>query len=134
MGGQNHCTTTYTPEHSYNVTGFWEKDGHQIRLAYQGTTDQLVQRSWENGSLWEEGRKTLDFSASYKVNNYMTVSLQVANVTDEGVRQYFTSRFLNAGGQTFSEGSPLEGDATKSRTVYAYKTGRTLRLNTRINF
>ncbi len=124
----------YTPEHSYNVTGFWEKDGHQIRLAYQGTTDQLVQRSWENGSLWEEGRKTLDFSASYKVNNYMTVSLQVANVTDEGVRQYFTSRFLNAGGQTFSEGSPLEGDATKSRTVYAYKTGRTLRLNTRINF
>ncbi|ATG77523.1 TonB-dependent receptor [Pseudoalteromonas sp. B131b] len=124
----------YTPEHSYNLTGFWEKDGHQLRLSYQGTTDQLVQRSWENGSLWEEGRQTLDFSASYKVNDKMTVSLQVANLTDEGVRQYFTSRFLSAGGQTFSEGSPLEGEATKSRTVYQYHTGRTLRLNARINF
>ena len=41
----------YTPEHSYNLTGFWEKNGHQLRLSYQGTTDQLVQRSWENGSL-----------------------------------------------------------------------------------
>ncbi|AZN32904.1 TonB-dependent receptor [Pseudoalteromonas sp. Xi13] len=124
----------YTPEHSYNLTGFWEKNGHQLRLSYQGTTDQLVQRSWENGSLWEEGRQTLDFSASYKVNDNISVSFQVANLTDEGVRQYFTSRFLQAGGVTFDEGSPLEGEATKSRTVYQYHTGRTFRLNTRINF
>ena len=124
----------YTPEHSYNLTAFWEKNGHQLRLAYQGTTDQLVQRSWENGSLWEEGRQTLDFSATYKVNNNISVSLQVANLTDEGVRQYFTSRFLSAGGETFAEGSPLDGDATRSRTVYNYHTGRTFRLNTRINF
>ncbi|MCK8094059.1 TonB-dependent receptor [Pseudoalteromonas sp. 1CM17D] len=124
----------YTPEHSYNLTGFWEKNGHQLRLSYQGTTDQLVQRSWENGSLWEDGRQTLDFSATYQVTDMMSVSFQAANLTDEGVRQYFTSRFLEAGGVTFNEGSPLEGDATKSRTVYQYHTGRTFRLNTRINF
>ncbi|MEI8641258.1 TonB-dependent receptor [Pseudoalteromonas sp. Hal099] len=124
----------YTPEHSYNLTGFWEKTVTSYVYRIKVQLDQLVQRSWENGSLWEEGRQTLDFSASYKVNDNISVSFQVANLTDEGVRQYFTSRFLQAGGVTFDEGSPLEGEATKSRTVYQYHTGRTFRLNTRINF
>ncbi|KVX01281.1 TonB-dependent receptor [Shewanella frigidimarina] len=124
----------YTPEHSYNLTTFWEKDGHQLRLSYRGNSDQLAQRSWESGSLWEEGRKTLDFSASYKLNDFVTFSFQAVNLTDEGVRQYFTSRFINIDGVALDEGSPISGDATNSRTVTEYKTGRTFRLNARVNF
>ncbi|GIU52780.1 TonB-dependent receptor [Shewanella sp. KT0246] len=124
----------YTPEHSYNLTAFWEKNGHQLRLSYRGNSDQLAKRSWESGSLWEEGRQTLDFSASYQLNDYVTFSFQAVNLTDEGTRQYYTSRFLNVNGEVLDEGSPLSGGATDSRTVYQYQTGRTFRLNARMNF
>ncbi|MCQ3831033.1 TonB-dependent receptor [Microbulbifer elongatus] len=131
----------YTPEHSYNATVFWEQNGHQLRLAYQGTSDQLAQRSWSNGSLWQEGRKTLDLSASYALNDNITLSFQATNLTDEGVRTYYTSRFMDLGdvdadGNTvlFDEGNPLEGEATKSRTVADYRTGRTFRLGVQARF
>lgn len=130
-----------TPEHSYNATVFWEQNGHQLRLAYQGTSDQLAQRSWKNGSLWQEGRQTLDLSASYALNDNITLSFQAANLTDEGLRTYYTSRFMDLGdvdvdGNTvlFDEGNPLDGDATKSRTVVDYRTGRTFRLGVQARF
>ncbi|GGA85277.1 hypothetical protein GCM10011369_29130 [Neiella marina] len=125
---------TYTPEHSYNATGFWEMDGHQVRLSYQGTTDQLAKRSWENGSLWEEGRRTLDFSATYQFNEHVAFTLQAVNLTDEGVRQYYTSRFLELNGEVLDEGSPMDDGATKSRTVRDYRTGTNYRLGVRVNF
>ncbi|GGA85283.1 hypothetical protein GCM10011369_29140 [Neiella marina] len=120
----------YTPENSYNFTGFWEMNGHQVRLAYQGTDDQLVQRSWEQGTLWEEGRNTLDFSASYQFNEHILFTLQAVNLTDEPVRQYFTSRFLDLGGNVLDEG---EGGPS-SRTVRKYHTGTTYRAGIRVNF
>ncbi|MBD1390013.1 TonB-dependent receptor [Neiella sp. HB171785] len=120
----------YTPENSYNFTGFWEMNGHQVRLAYQGTDDQLVQRSWEQGTLWEDGRNTLDFSASYQFNEHILFTLQAVNLTDEPVRQYFTSRFLDLGGTVLDEGD--SGPST--RTVRKYHTGTTYRAGIRVNF
>lgn len=128
----------YTPEHSYNLTGFWEQDGHQVRLSYQGTSDQLSDRSFESGSLWEEGRDTLDFSASYKVNDMVSLTFQATNITDENVRKYYTSRFVKMGDSVdapiFEEGNPLDGDASKSRTYSEYNVGRNFRLGARVNF
>ncbi|WKT59407.1 TonB-dependent receptor [Microbulbifer thermotolerans] len=131
----------YTPEHSYNATVFWEKDGHQIRLAYQGTSDQLAQRSWNNGVLWQEGRRTLDLSATYALTDNISLSFQATNLTDEGVRTYFTSRFMDLGDVDadgnpvlYDEGSPLDGDATKSRTVVDYRTGRSYRFGIQARF
>jgi len=124
----------YTPEHSYNVTTFWEQDGHQLRLSYQGTSDQVAERSWEQGTLWEEGRKTLDFSATYQATENISVTFQAVNLTDEGVRQYYTSRFTNLNGEIFDEGNAIDGEATKSRTVLNYRTGRTYRLSVRADF
>ncbi len=143
-----------TPKHSYNFTTFWEQDGHQLRLSYRGTSDSLVGRdwntnqngrTWNQGSIWNEGRGSLDFSASYKVNENMSVSFQAVNLTDEAFRTYFTSRTLgvqrvaadnDAGYEyvDYDEGNPLEGEATKSRTYTKFKTGRTFRLGLRVNF
>ncbi len=131
----------YTPEHTYNLTAFWEKNGHQLRLSYRGNSDQLVQRSWEQGTLWEEGRQTLDFSATYQVTDWMSLSFHAINLTDEGVRQYYTSRFLQLGDVDgagnpipFEEGNALDGGADTSRTVSQYKTGRSFRLSARVAF
>lgn len=143
-----------TPEHSYNFTGFWEHEGHQVRLSFRGTSDSLVGkdwangqygRSWNQGSIWNEGRNTLDISASYKVNEDISITFQAINLTDEAYRTYFTSRTLevvrvaadNAAGYDFAaleEGNPLDGDAPTHRTYKKYKVGSTYRLGVRVNF
>ncbi|MFC7292745.1 TonB-dependent receptor [Hirschia litorea] len=132
-----------TPEHSYNVTGYWQQDGHQMRLAYGGASDVLVQRAFQRGALWEEGRETLDFSASYKLNDFFTLSFDAANLLDQPVRTYFTSRTIqlpenatDGGGAlvAYDEGNPLDGDAFKGRTVAEYNTGRVFRLGLRAEF
>ncbi|MGJ8682370.1 TonB-dependent receptor [Paraglaciecola sp.] len=143
-----------TPEHSYNFTGFWEQSGHQVRLSFRGTTDSLVGkdwsngqygRSWNQGSIWNEGRNTLDLSASYQVSPDISVTFQAINLTDEAYRTYFTSRTLNvvrvaadnAAGYDFvalEEGNPLDGEAPTHRTYTKYKVGTTYRLGVRVNF
>lgn len=132
-----------TPEHSYNITGYWQQDGHQLRLAYGGASDVLVQRAFGRGALWEEGRETLDFSAAYKVNDNMSITFDAANILDQPVRTYFTSRNIllpespTAGGTTlveFDEGNAIDGDAYKGRTVLEYNTGSIFRLGIRAEF
>lgn len=143
-----------TPEHSYNFTTFWEDNGNQIRLSMRGTSDSLVGkdwangqygRSWNQGSIWNEGRTTVDLSASWQVSENMSLTFQAINLTDEAYRTYFTSRTLNvvrvaadnAAGYDFvalEEGNPLEGDAPTHRTYTKYKVGTTYRLGLRVNF
>jgi len=132
-----------TPEHSYNVTAYWEQNGHQLRLAYGGATDVLVQRNFQLGALWEEGRETLDFSGAYKVNDRLTFTFDAQNILDQPVRQYFTSRSIQlpesaTGGGTalvdFNEGNPISGDAYKGRTTFEYNTGTNLRAAVRFTF
>ncbi|WP_143873479.1 TonB-dependent receptor [Catenovulum sediminis] len=140
----------YVPEHSYNATVFWEKFGHQVRLAYRGKSDQLQQRDWQAiGHLWREGSGTLDLSLNYKINDTFLVSFQAINLADETVRNYFTSSNLDLGDQEFvvnengesilkdvpyDEGNALDGGVTKSRTQLEQKTGRIFRLGLRARF
>ncbi|GGA75286.1 hypothetical protein GCM10011369_16460 [Neiella marina] len=142
-----------TPEHAYNVTGFWEQDGHQIRLSFQGQDDSLVGKDWntglrgrtyQQGSLWREGRNSLDLSATWQANDWMSLSFQAINLTDSEHRTFWTSRelevvpVLNEAGDGYSyaallESTPMDG-ATKSRTITRYKVGTTYRLALRATF
>jgi len=132
-----------TPEHSYNVTAYWEQDGHQLRLAYGGASDVLVQRNFQLGALWEEGRETLDFSGAYKVNDRLTFTLEAQNILDQPIRQYFTSRSIQLpesatdGGTVlvdYNEGNPISGDAYDGRTTFEYNTGTNVRAAIRFTF
>ncbi|MGA9659433.1 MAG: TonB-dependent receptor [Asticcacaulis sp.] len=129
---------TGTPEESYNVTAFWEKNGNQIRLAYSGNSDSLIQGSFAGGAAWQAGRQTWDLSAAYKINNDLTLTLDGQNLTDAPVRTYFTSRIIRLPDSTgamvnFDEGSAFDG-APKSRTLMEYNTGRVFRVGMRMNF
>ncbi|WP_111977486.1 TonB-dependent receptor [Algibacillus agarilyticus] len=137
--------SAWTPKHSYNATVYWEQNGHQVRLAYRGKSDELMNRSWSEGAKWREGSGTFDLSANYKINDNISASLQVINLTDEVTRNYYTSRTLDLGetqlndageviGKDFDEGNALDGDVTTSRTQELYKTGRIFRLGLRVNF
>mgnify|MGYP000533668076 CR=1 FL=1 len=143
-----------TPEHTYNFTTFWEKYGHQVRLSYRGSSDSLVGtdwntglrgRTWNQGSIWNDGKGTLDLSASYRLNDDVVFTFQAINLLDDEYRTYFTSRQLevqrvfanNDRGFDYvalEEGNPLDGGVTKSRTYTRYKLGTTYRLGVRINF
>lgn len=132
-----------TPKHSYNVTGYWEQDGHQLRLAYGGASDVLLQRSFGRGALWEDGRETLDFSAAYKANERLTFTFDAQNILDQPVRTYFTSRNIQlpdsaTGGGTaltsFDEGNAIDDGAYQGRTVFKYNTGTNLRVAARFTF
>ncbi|WP_086932624.1 TonB-dependent receptor [Agarilytica rhodophyticola] len=143
-----------TPEHTYNATAFWQQGGHQIRLSFRGTSDSLVGidgntglsgRTWNQGTLWNEGRDTLDLSATYQLNDIASITFQAINLTDSESRTYFTSRTLSViptfddtgqltGYQPWNEGDPLDGGATKSRTVSRFKTGIIYRLGIRLDF
>ncbi len=131
-----------TPEHSYNITGFWEQNGHQLRLAYGGQSDSLIQRNFQRGALWQDGRETLDFSAAYKLNERVTFTFDAQNILDQPIRTYFTSRNIqlpesatgNGPLTSFNEGNPISGDAYQGRTVFEYNTGTNLRAAVRVNF
>ncbi|WP_027330211.1 TonB-dependent receptor domain-containing protein [Marinimicrobium agarilyticum] len=143
-----------TPEHTYNLTGFWEQDGHQVRLSYRGSSDSLVGsdwntglsgRTWNQGTLWNEGRDSLDLSASYELNDNVSFTFQAINLTDAAFRQYFTSREIavdrvyneETGAIDFvalEEGNAMDGETPKSRTYSEFKTGITYRLGVRVSF
>ncbi|WP_020208747.1 TonB-dependent receptor domain-containing protein [Gilvimarinus chinensis] len=142
-----------TPEHTYNLTAFWEQDGHQVRVSYRGSSDSLVGndwstgqrgRTWFQGSLWNEGRDTVDLSATYAINDNMDLTFQAINLTDALYRTYYTNRELQVEQQVaedgsisyvaMEEGNPLDGDAPTDRTVSAYKVGTTFRLGLRMVF
>lgn len=127
-----------TPEHSYNLTGFWEMNGHQLRLAYSGSSDSLIQRSFGGGALWQDGRKTLDFSGALQVTPKFSFIFEAQNITNAPVRTYFTSRILRLPDETgtfvnYDEGSALDG-APQGRTIQEYTTGTNFRFGVRAQF
>lgn len=90
-----------TPQHSYNATVYWEQDNTQVRLAYRGTSEALVGTdpntgrsgaNWGNGTLWRDGRDSLDISASYDLTDYASITFQATNVLDSETRTFYTSR------------------------------------------
>lgn len=132
-----------TPKHSYNITGYWQQDGHQIRVAYGGASDVLLQRAFGRGALWEDGRETLDFSAAYQFNDRITFTFDAQNILDQPIRTYFTSRNIQlpesatAGGTNlvdYDEGNAIDDGAYQGRTVLEYNTGTNIRMAVRVSF
>jgi len=129
---------TYTPRHSANTTLYWEKDGHQIRLAHRYNSDQYVGAA-TNGNAWQDSTTRLDLTASYQWSKNISFSLHALNLTDDTTRTYFTSESLvltdaNGNSEVFNEGNALVDDVYQGRTIGEYKTGRQYRLSARISF
>lgn len=122
------------PENNYNATIFWDQNGHQARLAYRYASDVLVQRQIDDGALWRDEYESLDFSATYKVNDMVFVDLNAINLTDSLNRTYWTSKQAVLNGEVFNEGSVFDGNASRDRTITEYKTGTTYRLGLRVKF
>lgn len=68
---------------SANFIGFYDKDGLQVRLAYNWRDDFL------NGyATYTEAYGQLDASVSYDITDNLTVSMEALNLTNENTRTY----------------------------------------------
>ncbi|MCQ8184724.1 TonB-dependent receptor [Parvularcula maris] len=72
---------------SYNLVGFYDKDGIQARLAYNWRDEFLASTFGVNGEannpLFVEAYGQLDFSASYDVTDKLTAYVEGINVLNE---------------------------------------------------
>ncbi|WP_308368512.1 MULTISPECIES: TonB-dependent receptor [unclassified Microbulbifer] len=100
-------------KNSYNLTAFYERDGLALRFSYSwrdGVLNQIGTNSLATENNAEFG--SLDFSASYDINDAVSVFMEGINITNE-VQQLF-----------------VDDDEFRSYTDY----GRTFVLGARINY
>lgn len=93
-------------ENSYNLTGYYELDKLNVRLAY-AWRDAYVESSRGDSqtTYFVDSYGQLDMSAGYSITDNIDVTLDVLNLTDEVVSRY---------------------GLTKERSIGAYDYGRTV--------
>ena len=76
---------------SYNLVGLYEKDGMQVRIAYNWRDRFLTSTTGFNGDpdnpVYVEAYGQFDFATSYVIADQFTVFLEGINVTNETTRQ-----------------------------------------------
>lgn len=92
---------------SYNLIGFYDKNGIQARLAYnwrdQFLTSTVGVSGTPNNPIYREDFGQLDFNASYDVTDKITVFMEGINILDETSRTVGrTSGYVNFATQTGS--------------------------------
>ena len=77
----------------YNVIGFFERDGLNIRVAYNWRSRQQLWRDESNpyNNLFLDPVDRLDASINYDVNKHLTVAFEAANLTRAGNRSFWGS-------------------------------------------
>ncbi|WP_448659119.1 TonB-dependent receptor [Sphingomonas sp. CJ99] len=70
-------------KHSYNLVGYYEKDGLNLRVAYNYRSAFLVaqQTAALGGSIYQNDFGQLDASASYRIGKNITLTLDGINLT-----------------------------------------------------
>ena len=86
---------------SYNIVGFFEKYGGQIRLAYSHRGAFLAglnQTDQNNEPVYTAAYGQLDMSASYDITKHFSVLFDAINLTSASSRQYgrYTEQFVAA--------------------------------------
>jgi iron complex outermembrane receptor protein len=109
--------------HSYNLTGYYESDLFQVRLAYNWRSEYMIRESGSYGNRLHDDFGSLDLSAVYHVTDYLDVKLDVNNLLEEGSKQFGNNRQqTNYSG--FTAGFPL----------YEYEMARRISLGASFRF
>jgi len=76
-------------DETYNLTAFYEDDNFSTRLAYSYRGDYTTRNDSNNNKIrYRAPAKSLDFSASYDVNEQVRVTIEGLNLTDEKIVDY----------------------------------------------
>ncbi|WP_221450572.1 TonB-dependent receptor [Pseudoteredinibacter isoporae] len=75
-------------EDTYNLTGYYEADGLSVRLSYNYRSEFLEFGKFLFSSRTIDAYGQLDLSASYDVNEDVSLTFDAVNLTDDEVRSY----------------------------------------------
>lgn len=96
--GATECDYNGLSENSFNVSGFYEDERFQVRLAYN-YRDEFLDQCFSDFSEPRERESfgQLDLSAAYNVNDSVQVFLEAINLNEEESRDFsrFRNRFLS---------------------------------------
>jgi len=109
--------------HSYNLTGYYENDLFQVRVAYNWRSEYMIRESGAYGNRLHDDFGSLDLSAVYHATDYLDVKLDVNNLLEEGSKQFGNNnKQTNFSG--FAKGFPL----------YEYEMARRISLGASFKF
>ncbi|MFC3034096.1 TonB-dependent receptor [Pseudoalteromonas fenneropenaei] len=70
--------------HTVNLVGYYEADDYSVRLAYNWRSEYMVREEpGFYGNREHQDYGTLDLSANYDVNEYITLTFEAVNLTEE---------------------------------------------------
>jgi len=76
---------------SANIVGFYDKDGLQVRIAYNWR-DKFLKQFGDSNSVdnpvYVEDYSQIDVNVSYEINENLTVFAEALNITDEYTREH----------------------------------------------
>lgn len=109
--------------HSYNLTGYYENDLFQVRVAYNWRSEYMIRESGSYGNRLHDDFGSLDLSAVYHATDYLDVKLDVNNLLEESSKQFGNNnKQTNFSG--FAKGFPL----------YEYEMARRISLGASFKF
>lgn len=84
----------YVSKYVYNLQGFFEKSGLNVRVAYNWQSRQQIQRVADNpfANRYLDPIDRLDMSVSYDISKNLSASVQANNLTRSGGQVYYGSR------------------------------------------
>ncbi|GGB38794.1 TonB-dependent receptor [Sphingomonas metalli] len=84
----------YTSKYVYNVIGFFERGGLNVRVAYNWRSKQVysVNPYYYYDNRFTDPVERLDASINYDITKQLTLSVEASNLTRNGVQLYWNSR------------------------------------------
>ncbi len=80
-----------TSKNMLNLMAYYENDDYQARIMYNYRSDWYKGLHFNGDELFNDAFGQWDASASYNVNEYVTLTLEAVNLTDEEIVEYNTN-------------------------------------------
>ncbi len=108
---------------AFNVSGYFENELLQLRLAYNDRSDYMIRETGSYGNRLHGDYSSLDFSGAWFVTDHITLTLDANNLTEETSHQFGNNT-------TPTPNSGFTGDFP----LFEYEMARTITLGMNFRF
>ena len=92
-GNEQTLTLEGLSKNVFNATLFWEYEGFETRVSMRYRDDFVSEQvAVDAQTVNYKGETVVDYQASYKVNEHISLLFQVNNLTDQSTRSYFVNQ------------------------------------------
>ncbi|ADN77129.1 TonB-dependent receptor [Ferrimonas balearica DSM 9799] len=110
-------------KHSYNVTGYYENDWLEVRLSYAWRDEYMIRETGSYGNRLHDDFGSLDLSARWHVTDYLDITLDAVNLTEESSSQFGNNAY-QTDRSAFTNGFP----------AFEYQMARTVAVGAALRF